>query len=531
MKTNHLLIALVLFAVLLLAGCSSDDAPIPAVPEGAHAGDLIDLKPCTYKAGETEYSADCGTLIVPENRSNPDTRLIALPVIRVHALNGNLAVPIFFLVGGPGASNMHFTNLEGLIDSRDFVQVGYRGVDGSVVLDCPEIGEAVRNASADMLSDAALESYADATARCSRRLEAEGVDLAGYTMTEVIDDVEAARAALGYDRINLMGESYGTRLEMIYEWMYPERLNRVVMVDVNPPGHFLWEPKNIDAQLGDYAELCARDIKCSSRTGDLLASLRHVSENMPERWLFFPIDPGGVKMVSFFSLMEPIQPPGVPVPLSGPAMIDMWLAAEKGDASGMALVSLTRNMFLPNLFVYGDLLAKGGSGGDFEGRADPRAQLDPPGSILGSPLSLYHSAMASSWPHHLIPEQYLPVQATDVETLLVSGSIDFSTPPQFATQELLPYLKNGDQVILKDFGHTETFWYSQAEARLHLLNTFLDTGEVDDSLYTYQPVNFDPGLGWPGLAKVLLGTVLAVIVLLAALVWFVVQRVRRHRTI
>ena len=83
----------------------------------------------------------------------------------------------------------------------------------------------------------------------------------------------------------------------------------------------------------------------------------------------------------------------------------------------------------------------------------------------------------------------------------------------------------------KDFGHTETFWSSQAEARLHLLNTFLDTGAVDDSLYTHQPVNFDPGLGWAGLAKVLLGTVLAVIILLVALVWFVVRRVRRRRTI
>lgn len=139
--------------------------------------------------------------------------------------------------------------------------------------------------------------------------------------------------------------------------------------------------------------------------------------------------------------------------------------------------------------------------------------------------------MASSWPHHLIPEQYLPVQATDVETLLVSGSIDFSTPPQFATQELLPYLKNGDQVILKDFGHTETFWYSQAEARAHLLSTYFGTGEVDASLYTNQPVNFDAGLGWPGLAKVLVGAVLAVIILLVALVWFVVRRIRRRQTI
>lgn len=316
MKTNLLLIALVLFAALRLAGCSSGDAPVPAVPAGARAGDLVELRPCTYKAGEIEYSADCGTLVVPENRSAPASWLIAVPVIRVRALKDKPAEPIFFLQGGPGGSNQHFQYLDGLVADHDFVQVGYRGVDGSVLLDCPEIAEAVRKAP-DVLGDASLDSYADASARCAARLEAEGVDLAGYTMTEVVDDMEAARVALGYDRINLLGQSYGTRLEMIYEWMHPESLHRVIMVAVNPPGHFVWEPEAIDAQLQDYAELCAGDAACSARTAHLMASLRNVSENMPKHWLIFPIDGGGVKMVSFFMLMESIQPPGTP-PTTGP---------------------------------------------------------------------------------------------------------------------------------------------------------------------------------------------------------------------
>jgi pimeloyl-ACP methyl ester carboxylesterase len=439
MKTNHLLIALLLFGGLLLVGCGSKDAPVPVISEGAKAGDLIDLKSCRYKAGDTEYAADCGTLVVPENRKNTNSRLIALPVIRVHALNGGDTEPIFFLVGGPGGSNMHFQNLEGLVDGHDFVQVGYRGVDGAVVLNCPEISEAIRNASGGMLSDTMLASYEDASSRCAARLETEGVDLAGYTMTEVIDDMEDARVALGYEHINLIGESYGTRLEMIYEWMYPDSLHRVVMAAVNPPGHFVWEAKDIDAQLKDYAELCARDTECSSRTDDLVASMRHVSENMPDRWLFIPIDKGEVKTLTFVMLMESIQPPGMPVPLSGPAAIDMWLAAENGDASGLALLSMTRNMFLPDLFVWGEMLAKGASGGDFASRADDsRTVLDPPGSILGSSFSLFHWSMSKGWPNNLVPEKYLHAQPTDVETLLVSGNIDFSTPPQFAAEQLLP---------------------------------------------------------------------------------------------
>src|SRR5512143_1931894 len=185
--------AFVLLGVLLLASCSPKAAPRPAVPQSAKAGDLIDLKSCTYKSGDKNYAADCGTLVVPENRSNPNSRLIALPVIRVRALDGNHAEPIFFLVGGPGGSNMHFQNLEGLVDLHDFVEVGYRGVDGSVVLDCPEISEAIRNAPGGLLSDAALQSYTEASTRCAGRLQAGGVDLAGYTIAETVDDMEAAR--------------------------------------------------------------------------------------------------------------------------------------------------------------------------------------------------------------------------------------------------------------------------------------------------------------------------------------------------
>ena len=310
---------LLAFLILGLVACNGvEEAPV-TVPEGAQAGELLGLAACNYEADEIEYEADCGTLVVSENRSNPDSRLIALPVIRIHALNDSPAEPIFYLTGGPGGSNLHFQSLDGVVDNHDFVQVGYRGVDGSELLECPEIGEAIRNAPGDLLSDVALESYTEASGRCYRRLQAEGVDLSGYTLAETIDDMEAARVALGYDRINLLGSSYGTRLEMIYEWMYPGSLHRVVMVAVNPPGHFLWEAEVIDEQIEDYAQLCAQDAECGARTDDLAAAMRRVSERMPDRWLFIPIDEGSVKLFTFIMFYESIQPPGAPLPLSGPA--------------------------------------------------------------------------------------------------------------------------------------------------------------------------------------------------------------------
>src|SRR5580704_7924014 len=51
-----------------------------SVPAGAHAGQLK-LTACTYPTEKGNSRADCGTLVVPENRTNPHSRLIALPVI------------------------------------------------------------------------------------------------------------------------------------------------------------------------------------------------------------------------------------------------------------------------------------------------------------------------------------------------------------------------------------------------------------------------------------------------------------------
>src|SRR5438105_15559149 len=55
-----------------------------SVPSGAHAGQLK-LHPCHYPTENGSYRADCGTLVVPENRHNAHSRLIALPVTRIPA--------------------------------------------------------------------------------------------------------------------------------------------------------------------------------------------------------------------------------------------------------------------------------------------------------------------------------------------------------------------------------------------------------------------------------------------------------------
>ena len=517
-----------------LVGCGSSTKDLEAVdytplPDGAQAGDLVDLEPCTFTLFNEEHAADCGTLIVPENRSDPDSRLIALPVIRLKAASDTPAEPIFWLQGGPGHENIISYPLDGLTENHDFVMVGYRGVEGQVVLECPEVSQAISDAPGTLLSPESLAAYTSGAAQCAERLESEGIDLAGYTLAETIDDVEAARKALGYDKINLYGESYGTRLQQIYVWRYPESLNRVIMVAINPPGHFIWDPAVTDAQIADYAELCAKDAACSARTDDLVATMREVSENMPDRWMGIAIDKEAIQLFTYFMYVESIQAPNTPVPLSGPAAVDLWLDAAGGDYGGMAMFSLSKNLFLPNMTT-GHHLAMGGSVEDYrDASLDYEAVLNPPDALVGAPMSRFLYGFTEGWPAHTIDEEYFEVQSSDVEILLVNGNIDFSTPPQYGTEELLPQLTNAEQVILKDVGHTETIWNSQPEARAHLMTTFFDTGEVDASLYKYQPVDFTVDQGWSDLMRILIIIVSIVTAIIIALIWFTIYRIRRRK--
>ena len=232
-----LLVTIVLLTGLTYLGVSSSPETV-SVSQGAHAGQLT-MHPCTYPTENGAYRADCGTLVVPENRADPRSRLIALPVTRILARSSHPLAPIFRLNGGPGVTNMTFPQASRLAAQHDVVMVGYRGVDGSSVLNCPEVTAALEN-SADFLGKASLSAYSQAFASCAQRLERSGVDLAGYTLAEQADDIEAARVALGYQRIDLLSESAGTRLAMIYAWRYPNSVDRSAMIGVNPPGNFLY---------------------------------------------------------------------------------------------------------------------------------------------------------------------------------------------------------------------------------------------------------------------------------------------------
>ena len=516
MKISRLLVVLVLFAVLFTACGSKETAPL-AVPEGEQAGSLTGLKDCEFQSSgsKTKYAAECGTLVVPENWDKANSRLIALPVVRIPAAGPDKAEPVFFLQGGPGSPNLTWSPPAWILKNHDVVMVGYRGVEGTVTLSCPEVNRMLgEQIGKDLADEQARQELISAVEQCAMTHREAGVDISGYTIPGVVEDMEAARKALGYDQINLFSESYGTRVAQIYAYMHPDSLRRLVLIGVNTPGHFIWKPEDFDKMLAHISELCAKDASCSSRTSDFARTMYEVNHNLPKNWLFFNIDPDTVRFAThmlFFTNQ------------SMPLAFDAYLAAGEGYPSGLALLNLMSKMVPVTGMVYGDTFSKGGTV-DLEkyGGIESVSLGD---SIMGAPMSESVWPMAEAWPIELIPKELREFQETDADMLLVNGTVDFSTPPG-AVDEAKSYFHNAQSVILPEFSHVGDVTSQQPEAFERLITSYYDKGVADDSLYVYKPLSFEPGMSTTVMAKLL---VAALIVLPALVIWGVVSVVRRVR--
>ena len=523
MKTNHLLLAAILSVGLLLASCRSKDAPIPVIPEGAQAGELVGLETCEYQPadGKTKYTAECGALIVPENWDKANSRLIALPVVRISASGQNPTGPVFYLQGGPGQSNFSWPPPDWLLEKHDVVFVGYRGIDGTVTLSCPEVTRVLKiHVSKDVFSEQARTEAAVAVRQCAADYRAADVDLSGYTITGVIEDMEAARIALGYDRINLLSESYGTRVAQLYAYMHPDSLHRLVLIGVNTPGHFIWEPAILDQMIRHISELCAQDRACSSRTSDFAQTMYDVNHNMPKRWLFFNIDPDTVRLGTQFIFLDS---PNMPM------VFDAYLAAAEGDSSGLAMLNLIVSIAPIDQQIFGDQASKAVSI-DLEKYVGIES-ISLGNSIMGAPMAEWIWPMAKEWPIELIPKDLREFQESDVEMLLVNGTVDFATPPT-ALDEAKPYFHKAQMVLLPEFSHISDVMNTlQPEAFERLVTSYYDTGVADSSLYVYEPLSFEPGMSLTLAARLLVGAIFLLPTLLILGVILLVRRIRRRRTI
>jgi pimeloyl-ACP methyl ester carboxylesterase len=214
-------------------------------------------------------NTDCGWLVTAADRDDPGAGELRLPVVRVRATSPDAqADPIVFLGGGPGDHTLtQLAEWHSLLRTpeRDLVLFDQRGSGfAQPSLRCPEFIAAAID-SADKEPDAAHAMLATSLDVCAEQVSTSGVSLQAYSTRENAADVDDVRRVLGYEAVNLVGLSYGTRLALAVLRDHPEGVRSVVLDSPAPP-HIDWfaeRAPNAERSLDLLFAACAAEAACA----------------------------------------------------------------------------------------------------------------------------------------------------------------------------------------------------------------------------------------------------------------------------
>ena len=439
----------------------SDGSSATAADSGFRAGvnpggTALRLSPCELEHPQrlTVVAADCGVLLVPENPARPGGRQIRLAFARVAAVSRSKhSDPLFLLAGGPGMAATTFYAMTAPVfarihRTRDIVLVDQRGTGKSNPLDCPQGDEA----------DLGGGAIVDETRRCLEMLSSKA-DVAQYTTSLAVKDLDRVRQALGYEQINLYGVSYGTRVAQQYLRRFPQQTRSLILDGVVPPELSFGAGMAVDAErsLERILARCARESECQSRFGD------------PRQ--------------DYHSLWASLQAHSVPVSVADPSTGDPrqfeFTSSHLATVLRLSIYSAEPTALLPLLLhqtssskdfsriatqylllsrSYADVIAVGMNNTVactedipfYEPNRVDRSKLEH--TFLGSSQLDALLAVCKIWPHGPIdPDFHAPLHS-NVPALLLSGSDDPVTPPEYG-DEARRGLSNSLHVVLRDFGH------------------------------------------------------------------------------
>jgi pimeloyl-ACP methyl ester carboxylesterase len=237
---------------------------------------------CWFKQ-EFETAVECGYLVVPENRADPNGRLIriAAAILR-NPDRPAKADPIVHLAGGPGEKILHFMaeeygNFSRFFETgRDVVIFEQRGVGWSEpALDCPQYTEAFLDildfdiGGRSVTAREAGEYTAEMLLDCVEKLRLEA-NLTSYNSRESAADVNDLRRVLGVEYLNLHGVSYGSYLALNVMRHYPETVRCAVLDAAKPLDQPLDQfPRYTARKVDAFFDACTADDACRKAFPDL----------------------------------------------------------------------------------------------------------------------------------------------------------------------------------------------------------------------------------------------------------------------
>lgn len=459
----------VLLGFLLLA-TACERRPEPA------ARRTLSLERCRLEGVSAQVL--CGTLEVFEDRAARSGRKLKLHVAVVPALAAQPEPdPLFILAGGPGQAASDVAApllpvLERIRRRRDLVFVDQRGTGRSAPLECdlstPDAG----------LSEQLNADFDPAVVRRCRESLEKDHDLRHYGTRPAMDDLEDVRVALGYDRINLWGGSYGARAALVYMRQYPSSVRAAVLDGVAPLSLYL--PRDMaqdaDRSMRLLLEACRKDAACNGRFPELASKfdrlLSELAEAPKRATVPHPLS-GALEEVAVSRealvrtlralLYRPEATSLVPLTLDRIAAGDFRpLVAQAHLLQSGFSKDLSVGMFLSVVCTedvpFIDLAAM-----------DESAK----GTFVGPGFAREIVQACELWPRGTVPDSFREPVRSSLPVLLLSGELDPVTPPQWG-EEARQHLENSVHVIVPATGHGTL---GNACAR-RLVERFLESGSV-----------------------------------------------------
>lgn len=433
----------------------------------------VELKPCNNPSLTSD--ALCVKYEVFENRATRTGRRIPLNIILLPAKSSKPAPDaLFYLAGGPGAAATGYADapfMQGLRRNRDVVLVDQRGTGESNPLNCAPFG------SREDMSGYFGEQFPVEKIRACRAALEKVADLKLYTTSIAMDDLDEVRAALGYDRINVYGGSYGSTTSLVYLRQHGDRVRSVAVFGVAPPAakiplSFSQGVQNAVNRL--FAD-CAADQTCKTAYPNVEADFKKVLAR-------FDNGPVEVEVRNVYTratqkvivtrdafvdgIRQMLYVPDAAAVL--PALIHLGANGNLGGLVGTAfqVVSqidprISRGMQLSVIcaedapfIAEGDI--KTTSANSFYGDARVRPTLKA----------------CAEWPQAKVAASFLDPVKSDVPVLLVSGELDPVTPPWLA-QIVAKTLSRSRLVIVPQATH------NSYECIENVVADFIDKGTTE----------------------------------------------------
>jgi pimeloyl-ACP methyl ester carboxylesterase len=479
--------------VLFVAACggSSGSNSAPGV-----AAAKFEPGPCPSRVASSPVfaNAQCGQLIVPENRHKPNGKTISISVAIIPSITQPPKhEPLFYITGGPGGDAMGDAEflVPTLNQTQDLIVSAQRGtLDATPALLCPEI-DAFNAEAVSLVYDAPSTGtlHVAATKACHDRLVSDGIDLSAYNTSENIQDFMDLRRLLKVSKWSLFGTSYGTYVALALMRMHPENLVTVTIDSITPPSvaSLGWTWSSAGEGFNNLFDACAAQPSCATTYGDVRSKFTSQVQQLEANPLtttstYTPGGPPVTVVLDGGALVNWFVAGGRSLFAAVPSAIQelvngnpVQIAANRAAGANPAIEStqgygLTYGVFCSEWIPFepqSEILAKG-----------LIAFPDYPDSVLSqAPQLPFATEDCAVWDVPKAPASIRDVTTSSIPTLVIDGTFDAKTSPMWATY-VAKTLSNSTTIIIPGIGHLVT---PQSDCAQTVFQYFLDNPTSPDT--------------------------------------------------